>query len=76
MCLRNGRFLLESKKANVVLIHKKDNKKTIENYCSVSLPPIYGKIFERLLYDTLFNFLLRIIYFLQINLDSEQEILA
>ena len=75
-CLRNGRFPLEWKKANVVPIHKKDDKQTIKNYLLVSLLPISGKIFERLLYDTMFDFFLRIIYFLQINLDSDQEILA
>ena len=43
------------KKANVVPIHTKDDKQTIENYRPVSLPPICRKIFERLLYDTMFN---------------------
>ena len=58
-------------------MHKKGDKQTIKNYRPVSLLPICGKIFERLLYDTMFDFFfLRIIYFLQINLDSDQEILA
>ena len=48
-CLRNGRFPLERKKANVVPIHKKCDKQTIENCCPVSPLPICGKIFERLL---------------------------
>ena len=50
--LRNGRFPLERKKANVVPIYKKDGKQTIESYRPASFPPICGKIFERLLYDT------------------------
>ena len=54
-CLRNGRFPLEWKKANVVLVHKKGDKQTIKNYRPVSLLPICGKIFEHLLYDTMFN---------------------
>ena len=54
--LRNATFPLEWKKANVVPIHAKDDKQTIENYRPVSLLPIYRKIFERLLYDTMFNF--------------------
>ena len=69
-------FHWNGKKANVVLVHKKGDKQTIKNYRPVSLLPICGKIFERLLYDTMFDFFLRIIYFLQINLDSDQEILA
>ena len=61
----------------IVAVHKKGDKQTIKNYLPVSLLPICGKIFERLLYDTMFDFFfLRIIYFLQINLDSDQEILA
>ena len=55
-CLRNGRFPLERKKANVVPIHKKGDKQTIKNYRPVSLLPICGKIFERLLYDTMLIF--------------------
>ena len=55
--LRNGRLPLEWEKADVVPIHKKDDKLTIKNYRPVSLLPICRKIFERLLYDTMFNFL-------------------
>ena len=55
-CLRNGRFPLEWKKANVVPIHKKGDKQTIKKYRPVSLLAICGKIFEPLLYDTMFNF--------------------
>ena len=55
-CLRNGRFPLEWKKANVVPIHKKGNKQTIKNYRPVSLLPICGKIFQCLLYGTMFEF--------------------
>ena len=47
-CIRNGRFPLERKKANIVPIHKKDDKQTIENYRPISFLPICGKIFERL----------------------------
>ena len=71
-CLRNGRFPLEWKKVNVVPIHKKGDKQTIKNYRPVSLLPICEKIFERLLHDTMFDF----IYFLHINLDSDWKILA
>ena len=47
-CIRNGRFPLERKKANIVPIHKKDDKQTIENYRPISFLPTCGKIFERL----------------------------
>ena len=31
--------------------------KMLKNYCPISLLPICGKIFERILYNSLFNFL-------------------
>ena len=55
-CLRNGRFLLEWKKVYALSIHKKGDKQIIKNYRPVPLLPICGKIFERLLYDTMFDF--------------------
>ena len=48
MYLRNGRFSMELKKANAVPIHKKGNKQTIKNYCSVLLLPICGENILRL----------------------------
>ena len=54
--LRNGILPLELKKVNVVPIHKKGDKQAIKNYRPVSLLPICGKIFERLLYDSMFDF--------------------
>ena len=74
-CLRNDRFPRKSKKANVVPIHKKGDQQTTENYGPVSLLPICGKIFERLLYDNLFIFFLQIIYFFQISLVQTRELL-
>ena len=49
---------IKLKKGNIVPIHKKDDKQILKNYCPVSLLPICGKIFERLIFDELFNFLL------------------
>ena len=54
--IENGELLSEQKKANVVPFHKKGNKQTLENYCPVSLLPICGKVFERLSYNSLFEF--------------------
>ena len=58
-CLCTGNFPLEWKKANIVLIHKKGDKETVTNYRPVSLLPICGKIFERLLYNEMLKFFLR-----------------
>ena len=45
------------KKANVVPIHKKGEKDLIKNYRSVSLLPIFGKFFERLIFNSLFKYI-------------------
>ena len=45
--------LLEIERLNIVLIHKKGSRKLPENYRSVSLLPLFGKIMERCVYDTL-----------------------
>ena len=45
------------KKANVVPIRKKPDKQLIENYRPVSLLPICGKVFERLILNSCLIFL-------------------
>ena len=55
-CLESGKFPAEWKKANVVPVHKKGDKQILKNYRPISLLPIAGKIFERLLYDRMFEF--------------------
>ena len=55
-CLDRGKFPQEWKKANVP-VHKKNDKQLVKNYRPISLLPICGKIFERILYNSLFNFL-------------------
>ena len=55
-CLENGKFPSEWKKANVVPVFKENNKQELKNYHPISLLPVSGKIFERLLYDSMFTF--------------------
>ena len=57
-CIDSGIYPCEWKKANVVPIHKKGDKQTLKNYRPVSLLPICGKIFERLIYNEMFGFFL------------------
>ena len=75
-CLRNGRFPLEWKKANVVPIHKKGDKQTIKTTVQFHFYLFVGKYLNACFMTLCLIFFLRIIYFLQINLDSDQEILA
>ena len=55
-CLETGVVPSEWKKGNVVSIHKKGDKQTLKNYRPVSLLPICGKIFERLMFNEMFEF--------------------
>ena len=53
-CLKNGEFPTEWKKANVVPAHKKGDKQKLKNYRPISLFPVAGKTFERILYILLY----------------------
>ena len=57
-CIDSGIYSCEWKKANFVPIHKKGDKQTLKNYRPVSLLPICGKSFERLIYNEMFGFFL------------------
>ena len=54
--LKNGVFPEIWKRANVVPVHKKDDKSLVKNYRPISLLPIFGKIFERVIHNSLFNY--------------------
>ena len=55
-CLSEDKFPHEWKKANVVPVHTKENKQSLENSRPVYLLPICSKIFERLIYKEMFPF--------------------
>ena len=54
-CLRLDNFPSEWK-ANAAPAFEKDDKQYIKNYRPVSLLPVCGKVFERLLYNNMFSF--------------------
>ena len=56
-CLRNGLFPQVWKYANVVPVHKKNEKNLKGNYRPISLLPVFGKIFEKIIYDPLYSHL-------------------
>ena len=56
-CLNTGKFPSEWKKGNVVPIYKKDDQRKAKSYRSVSLLIIRVKIFERLIYNVIYDFL-------------------
>ena len=47
------------KRSNIIPVHKKNNKQLVNNYRPISLLPIFGKIFEKIIFDRLYNFLLQ-----------------
>ena len=57
-CMLDGTFPSEFKTAKVTPIFKKSNKELIENYRPVSILPIFGKIFEKIIYKRLYAFFL------------------
>ena len=43
-------------KTNVVPVHKKEDKTLVKTYCPITLLLIFGKVFERVIYNSLFNY--------------------
>ena len=56
--LTTGVFPSEWKKGNIVPCYKKGDKQNIKNYGPISLLPICGKTFERLIFNEMFSFFL------------------
>ena len=53
--LRHGIFPYMWKEANVVPVHKKNLKNLKQNYRSISLLPMFGKILEKLVFNVLYQ---------------------
>ena len=56
-CLHQGIFPDELKVGRITPIYKKDDECSPENYRPVSTLPIFGKIFEKIIYSRIDNFL-------------------
>ena len=55
-------------KLNICPIHKKGDKQTINNYMPVSLLPICGKLFEKVIFNSLYKYVEETNYCQAINL--------
>ena len=66
-CIKQGKFPNEWKMANVVPVYKKSDKQILQNYRPLSLLPICGKVFERLIYNSPFE------YFIENDLISPNQ---
>ena len=51
-----GQFPDELKLGKITPIYKKDNEELLENYRPVSTIPIFGKIFEKVIYSRLYSY--------------------
>ena len=47
------------KKSNIIPLHKTNDKQLVENYRPISLLPIFGKTFEKIIFNRIYNFLLQ-----------------
>ena len=54
--MSSGKFPDELKLGKISPIYKKDNEELLENYRPVSTLPIFGKIFEKVIYSRLYSF--------------------
>ena len=56
--LEDGLYPNNRKKSNVVPIYKKESKNLIENYKPISLLPVFGKVLERIIFNSMLNYFL------------------
>ena len=56
-CIDTGKFPDSWKLANVQPIHKKNDRQLKSNYRPISLLPLCGKIFEKIIFDQVYAFL-------------------
>ena len=55
--MATGKFPNILKTGKITPIHKKDDEELLENYRPISTLPIFGKIFEKVIYSRLYGFL-------------------
>ena len=47
------------KRYNIIPVHKKNDKRLVNNYQPIHLLPIFGKTFEKQIFSRIYNFLLQ-----------------
>ena len=57
-CMNEGVFPSQLKTGKITPIYKKEDEELLENYRPVSTLPVFGKIFEKIIYSRLYNFFL------------------
>ena len=56
--LEEGVYPDDWKKNNEVPIHKKESKNLIKNYRPISILSVFSKVFERIIFNSFFNYFL------------------
>ena len=56
-CIQKGTFPDKLKTGKISPIYKKDNEELLENYRPVSTLPIFGKIFEKIIFARMYSFI-------------------
>ena len=56
-CLQQGVFIADQKKCNIISVHKKNSKQIVKNHQLESLLPICSKIIEKLIFDSIYDFI-------------------
>ena len=56
-CIETGVFPYIWKKSNIIPVYKRGDEQIINNYRPISLLPICGKIFEKILFNSIYKFL-------------------
>ena len=74
-CLGSGKYPSLWKKANVLPIHKKGSRQLKKNYRPISMLPVCGKLFEKLIFDEIYDHLVKTIYWPLTNQGFAQVIL-
>ena len=46
------------KRSNIIPVYKNNDKRLVENYRPISILPIFGKIFEKIIFNKIYHFLL------------------
>ncbi len=73
--INTGTFPDKLKIAKVTPVYKKDDQTQFTNYRPISLLPVISKIFERIIYNQVYNFFITEKFFMQVSTVSELNIL-
>ena len=57
-CVNSGLYPDLWKMSNVCPVHKKESKNLLKNYRPISLLPIFSKIFEKIIYNSLYSYII------------------